>query len=178
MTTRPHLHGFTLLEVAMVLLIVGFVGSLALPAFGEAVARHHLRAAADELLGTLQKARATAVWRDHPTRVCASEDGRTCSAFVDWTRGWIGRDIPHGDVFAATPHLHRKLTTTRRPGRQEVDFTSNGTAPGANQTLVLCVRGRPDTALAIAVSNAGLPHRTSVTPDDAAACANRPSRSR
>ncbi|NID13887.1 GspH/FimT family protein [Luteibacter yeojuensis] len=179
---RQRLHGFTLLELLVVLLIAALLWSLALPALGEAIARHHLRAAVDDLVQTLQKARSTAVWRDRETQVCASDDGRTCSPLADWTLGWIGRDAGDGDgdgnVFTATPRLHAKLAATRRPGRPKVDFTPSGTSPGTNQTIVLCVRGHAATAVAVVVGNAGQPRRESAAQADAALCAGDSSRMR
>ncbi|HEY4292482.1 GspH/FimT family pseudopilin [Luteibacter sp.] len=175
---RPRPRGVTLIELLVVLAIVGLIGSLAALSLNEAIARHRLRVAADDLLGTLLKARSTAVWRDHEIRVCASGDGRICSPSADWTRGWIGRDMHSGDILTFTPALDGKLGTLRRSGRHEIDFARNGTAPGTNQTIVLCVRGRPATAIAVTVSNAGLPRRKAAAPDDAALCAKALSRRR
>ncbi|MGE7139718.1 GspH/FimT family pseudopilin [Luteibacter sp. NPDC031894] len=175
---RLRLRGFTLAEVLVVLAVSALVGSLALPALSDAIARHRLRAAADDLLETLQNARSMAVWRDRGTIVCASSDGRTCTWSADWSGGWIGRARSGATVFTSSAALDGKLAALHRSGRHGVDFTRNGTSPGTNQTVVLCVRGRPSTAVSIVIGNAGRPHRQPAAPDDAAQCARATPRTR
>ncbi|HXO99964.1 MAG TPA: GspH/FimT family pseudopilin [Luteibacter sp.] len=165
-------RGFTWLELLVVLAIVGLTASLALPSLGTAIARRHLDASTEALLNALGQARTAAVRRDHATTVCASTNGHTCSPWADWTRGWIGRDDRLGTVFEVMGPLHSKLATARRAGRPHgVAFDVNGTSPGSNQTITLCVRGQAATAISVIVANSGLARRTAARADDAATCA-------
>lgn len=175
---HPRLHGFTWPELLVVLALTGILASLALPALGEAIARHRLRATCDALLEALDQARAAAVRRHHRTSLCASIDGHTCSPSADWTRGWIGRDQEQETVFEAMGPLDEKLAVGRRPGRHAVDFDEAGTSAGRNQTITLCVRGKPATAISVIIGNGGRAHRAAATATDGAACAARPSRKR
>jgi len=174
---RPLIRAFTLLETLVVLALVALVLGFALPALDEAIARHRLRAAAGALLDTLDRARARAVWHGRDVTVCASDDGHVCSSTADWGRGWITIDEDR-HVFDRQPALHPRLAATRRVGRHAIDFAPNGTSQARNQTLILCVRGRPATATSIVIGNAGLAHRERPGADDARGCAAAPSRKR
>lgn len=167
--TRPR--GFTLIELLTALFIVALVGSWALPAMGEAVARHQLRTAADELLDALRLARATALWRDHEVLVCPPQADLTCSPRADWTTGWIVRDKKTGKIVTSTPPLAEKLRALRTPGRRQFTFTGRGAVSASNQRIVLCVAARPATSLAVVVGNAGRVHSDAARPGEAAACA-------
>jgi type IV fimbrial biogenesis protein FimT len=175
---RPVFRGFTLPELLVVVAIVGLLAALAVPALAEAIARHRLRAAAGDLLDGLRKARSVAVWRGDETVVCASRDGRSCHPTADWAWGWIGRARERGDTFASARGPDGRLAALRRGGRHEVRFLPNGTSPGTNQKIVLCLRGRPATALTVSISNAGLVRLAATDADDAARCAANRSRTR
>ena len=174
---RPSIRAFTLVEMLAVLAIAAVTLGLGLPALDEAVARHRLRAAASALLDTLGRARSRAVWHGRDVTVCASDDGRVCAPSSDWAHGWVTRD---GDRYLVDRHapLHARLASTRRVGRYAIAFAPNGTSRGTNQTVVLCLRGRPATAIAVVIGNAGLAHRETPDADEARACARAPSRKR
>lgn len=159
------------MELAATLAIVVTAGALALPAMGEAITRHQLRAAAGSLLDALRLARATALWRDHVVSVCPAREDLTCSQKADWTKGWVVRDLDEGKIVAATPRLPKKLRALRTPGRRQFTFTGHGAAHATNQRVVLCVAARPATSLAVVVGNAGRVHRDAARPDEAASCA-------
>lgn len=176
----PHsrLHGFTWPELLAVLAVSGILAGLALPALGDAIARHRLRATSDALLEALNQARATAVRRNHRTSLCASVDGHTCSPTVDWTGGWIGFDWDQETVFEAMGPLDDRLATAHRQGRYRVDFDESGTSAGSNQTITVCVRGRPASAVSVTIGNGGRAHRAMAAAGDAATCAATPSQKR
>lgn len=168
--------GFTLPELMTVLAIIALLAVIAVPTGADALARHHLRATENALFGSLERARATAIRRGHPTRVCASEDGRTCSPSAGWDRGWISRDEDVQALFDVSDSVSGRVAAARLTKAPVIDFQPDGSSAGRNQRITLCLRGKPHTALSIVVSNAGRVRRDAAPADDATACSRRPSR--
>ncbi len=75
-------------------------------------------------------------------------------------------------IFEAMEPLDGRLSVGRRPGRHAFTFDPDGTCPASNQTITLCVTGRPATAISIVVANSGRARHKTATPEDAAACAS------
>lgn len=95
----PHLvrlqRGLTLIELMVTVVVLAIIASIALPSFASLLARNRVTASANELLATLQFARAESIRSNQPVRLCASVDGLTCAG-GDWHR-WIVRTAA-GDV--------------------------------------------------------------------------------
>ncbi|HVI55433.1 MAG TPA: GspH/FimT family pseudopilin [Luteibacter sp.] len=178
----PHLpsRGFTWLEVVMVLAIMAFLAAVALPSLSDALARHRLRAAATALLDTLRQSREAALHRPKGTRVCPSENGRTCSGRTDWGVGWISRDGDTNAILAVEDALDARLTAASTGVRTDVVFPhpADEMAEPSNQTLALCVRGKPETTLTVVVAKNGHSHAEPAAPEVARACAAHHSRIR
>ncbi|MEM7194551.1 MAG: GspH/FimT family pseudopilin [Pseudomonadota bacterium] len=83
--------GFTLVEVFLVVVIIGILGSYAVPAFREFFGSAEITRAQDELANTLRLARSSALGYSKPVIVCSSSDGNSCKTTnqTDWTSGWI-----------------------------------------------------------------------------------------
>lgn len=58
--TQHDAHGFTLIELVLVIVIVAVLGAIALPRFSQAAARQQLDAAADRVIKDLELARVRA----------------------------------------------------------------------------------------------------------------------
>ncbi|SDG76254.1 MULTISPECIES: GspH/FimT family pseudopilin [Rhodanobacteraceae] len=168
--------GFTLPELMTVLAVTAVLAVAAICGAGEAIGRYQLRATGDALFGSLERARATAIRRGHSTRVCASADGRTCSSASGWNHGWISRDRDVLALFDASDVVPARIASARHGKPPVIDFQPDGSAGGGNQRITLCLRGKPQTALSIVISNAGRVRRDTAPSDDATACSRRPSR--
>jgi len=165
----------------MVLTIAAILAAVALPPLSDAIARHRLRAATNALMDTLQHARTAALYRARGTLVCPSENGRTCTGRTDWGVGWISRDRATGDVLAVEDALNSRLTLISIGSRTDIAFLRPGEgkeAPPGNQTLALCLRGKPATTVTIVIAKDGHSRAEPASADIARACGARHSRKR
>lgn len=87
-------RGFTLMELMVVLAIVGVIMGLAIPNFGVYIRNSRLTGAANDLLGSIARARTEAIKRQVSVVVCATDspdaDPPVCStADTAWRQGWV-----------------------------------------------------------------------------------------
>lgn len=84
-------HGVTLIELMVGIALLAILLAIAAPNFQGMTASSRLTSASNELLGTLQQARAQAIRTGARVTVCKSADGAQCdnAAGVGWDRGWI-----------------------------------------------------------------------------------------
>lgn len=71
---RGH-HGFTLVELMVVLAIVAISATLAAPSFSQMIANYRVRGAADGILGALNFARTEALRRNTPVAFSLASGG-------------------------------------------------------------------------------------------------------
>lgn len=83
----PAPHGFTLIEIMVVVIILGVVLALAVPSYTGAVNGSRLAGTANELLASLRQARAEAIRRNQRVVVCPSVNGTSCA--TNWNAGWL-----------------------------------------------------------------------------------------
>jgi prepilin-type N-terminal cleavage/methylation domain-containing protein len=178
---RFNSPGFTWLEVLMVLAITALLAVIAVPPLSDAIARHRLRAALTALTDTLQHAREAALYRNGGTFVCPSANGRTCSGQTDWGVGWISRDGATKDVLSVDDALDTRLTAISTGARTDILFVhpdGKDDARPTNQTLALCLHGKPATAVTLVVAKSGHSHVEPASPELARACGAHHSRNR
>lgn len=81
--------GFTLIELMVVLILVGIVAGIGIPAFQGTIQNGRITQATNSMLGLLQLARSEAVTRRAAITVCASSDQATCTASTSWEQGVV-----------------------------------------------------------------------------------------
>lgn len=86
---RRAMHGFTIIELMIVLVIAAIALGLALPSFSNLIRNNELATARDSLLDAFQFARSEAVSRNTEVSICPSNNGATCTAGASWADGWI-----------------------------------------------------------------------------------------
>jgi type IV fimbrial biogenesis protein FimT len=84
-----HARGFTLVELMVVLALLSILTMMAVPSFNSTVSSVRLSGAANDLMASIQQARATAMRLGRRVTVCATTDGTTCSQANTWSQGWI-----------------------------------------------------------------------------------------
>jgi type IV fimbrial biogenesis protein FimT len=81
--------GFTLLELLVVVTVIGFLATVAVPSFQAVVADQRSTASVNELVESLILARSEAIKRGEYVTVCKSSSGTNCTSGSDWNDGWI-----------------------------------------------------------------------------------------
>ena len=98
--------GFTLLELLFVLIVAGVLAALAIPNMRTFISNERMVSQANNLLASLNFARAESIKLGGSsalcgsgggatcvTTICASNDGATCSS-TNWANGWVVCDEP------------------------------------------------------------------------------------
>lgn len=89
---RPFviLHGFTLIELMITLVIFTVLMALAAPTFSRFLESNRLTGAANDLIADLNLARSESIKRAANVTVCQSSNGSGCtSSITGWSSGWI-----------------------------------------------------------------------------------------
>ena len=138
--TTPPVHGFTLVEVMVVVAVIAILATLAAPSFNDAILSNKLTGYANSFVSSAQLARSEAIKRGRTVKLCASADGTACAASGGWEQGWIVQFV---DVDGVTKVAQRQQALTsdyRFTGTGNVtslDFLSVGVGSTA-ATLTLC----------------------------------------
>lgn len=80
MPARRRCRGFTLVEAGVAIALLAILVTLAVPSFGSALARHRLKAAAEQVANDLAEARLDAAQRGLPRHVVFDRGERWCYA--------------------------------------------------------------------------------------------------
>lgn len=88
---RPHHRGITLIELMVAVALLAILLAIAAPNFQGMTASSRLTSGSNELLASIQQARAQAIRTGTRVTMCKSPDGVQCSttAGVGWEQGWI-----------------------------------------------------------------------------------------
>lgn len=154
--------GFTLLELLTLLLLLGIVTAVAVPAWQRLMADNHLTVATNTLVMSLQRARSEAIKRNSVVFVCAGHSRNACAESADWNDGWIvtadGDEDGRPDTGAA-PISETSLPDSAllRGSRRStpIVFHHDGRSPGSNTTWILCDPGGRAKPRQIVLSNEG-----------------------
>jgi type IV fimbrial biogenesis protein FimT len=172
-----HQGGFTLFEQILAGMITITLACMAAPAMAHLLSRSRLQAAQLDLVSALHHTRALAATTGRRTMLCPTRDGQRCVSDQHWEGGWlIGHyrtgqsDLLHGKPLLTGPR-HEQVTILSTAGRPRVRFQSDGSAGGSTVTFTLCLRGRADGALSVAVSNSGRIRNAEVKPENVRDCA-------
>lgn len=94
-------HGFSLIELMVVIAIVAILAALAVPGFQGMISSSNLTSTTNDLITTFARARSDAIHRGKRVTVCMSADSTECTSSGDWSQGWIiFNDDDHSDASA------------------------------------------------------------------------------
>lgn len=134
-------YGFTLIELAVTITIVGILVAIATPYLGSFISSTRLTTQANELLTDLNTARSEAVKRAAHVGVCASTGGSSCTSGGSFLSGWIvfldadsSGTWTSGDSVAK---VHGALDggNTTVSGSSTVIFNSSGSLENSSSTI-------------------------------------------
>ncbi len=86
----PFVHGFTLVELLVVMGVATIILTSAVPTFSRTAQGYRMLGEANNLARDLQFARSEAIKRGQNVTVCPSNDGQSCTANTTaWQVGWL-----------------------------------------------------------------------------------------
>lgn len=143
---KKYMHGYTLIELVMVLCIVTILFSLALPAFASVMRHVQGETVINSLAGAFQLARSTAISQRKAVVLCPKADAQTCGS--DWTLGALVFADPDGNRILedgnklladiAPPPHGSQLKMKAALNKQYLRFMGNGMLENTAGSLVYC----------------------------------------
>lgn len=164
---RPPAHGFTLIELAIVIAILAVLFAMALPSYAGWMADAEVANTANQLAEAMNLARSEAIKHGGRVSLCKSSDRRRCSTQGGWESGWLvfldddgNGQADTGEAVVQTAPPSRPGITARanQPLAHYVSYTALGHArllTGALQmgTFTVCKPGR--RAYHVVLANSG-----------------------
>lgn len=86
---RVSSRGYSLVELAVVMTVVGVLSAIAVPSFARLLAETRVSDASSDLFSAVVQTRSEALKRRHRIILCPSDDEQDCADTVEWNRGWI-----------------------------------------------------------------------------------------
>lgn len=129
---RTTSHGFTMIELMVVIAILGILAALAGPSFGSFIASQQVKSIATDLHSDLKMAQSEAIRRSADVTVAASSGG--------WSTGWT---MTVGSTTLSS-YTNTRSKVTLSP------------ASGSSATVVLSRNGRASTTNAFTISSTEL----------------------
>lgn len=87
-TVVKRMSGFTVVEFAVVMTIVGILVAIAVPSFKSVTTSNRIAGEINGLLGDMQYARSEALKEGQIVTICSSVDGINCGN-APWDQGWF-----------------------------------------------------------------------------------------
>jgi type IV fimbrial biogenesis protein FimT len=155
-------HGFTLVELVIVLAVSGTLMGIAVPSMLSAMYAAESGETKAALLTDLMKASTKAGIHGVRTTLCPSFDGRVCNAGFDWSAGWIAfidqngsREREPDETLLSVRQTLQDTRLISSSGRTRIVFQGNGGNAGSNVTFTLCDRRGAGKAQTLVISNTG-----------------------
>lgn len=135
-------HGFTLLELMIVLAIAGILVAVAAPSFQATIANNRIASVRDNLATAIKMTRNEAVTSNTPASICPSNDQSSCGG--GWNDGWIifsdvnnngALNASDGDRLVDVQSSMSNILIGAGSGITSLTFLSNGVITPITATL-------------------------------------------
>lgn len=157
-------HGFTLIELIVVMAVFAILVAIAAPSYTAFTDSSRRASQVNVFNGSLSYARSEAIKRNSTVSVCARSAGaETCSGLNNWKDGWlVFDDINNNGLFAAPDTLLRVFdpttsgsTITKKVAPYTVTYRGSGFISAASEFKYCSGGSRATDARAIIVSKTG-----------------------
>lgn len=151
---RAAARGFTTIELMIVVVIIGILTALAMPAMRDTVQRSRVTAYANDVVANALRARSEAIKRNSIVTMCPSADGTACDG-SDWSAGYLlvcasadGTTCDPTNAGSETLVLHTQAgiragwRLTESGGNTEIAFQPSG--GGATTAVLVVCQFEPD----------------------------------
>ncbi|TWH64050.1 type IV fimbrial biogenesis protein FimU [Azomonas agilis] len=128
-------HGFTLIELMIILVLLGIFLAIAVPSFSQFISSNKALATRNELLSLLQFARAQAATERTSIRVCSTDTGTN-------SKWQVQRKNCEGEMIRSLA-LAAGISANTKDGPTEISFHYNGTA---EPSTIICICYQEDFA--------------------------------
>jgi type IV fimbrial biogenesis protein FimT len=114
-------RGFTLIELAVTLTLIGILLMIAVPSFGKLILNQGIKTASYDLFAALQLARSEAIKRNDNTvlKAGATSDGA-------WTTGWRVLDSANNVIRSWSVASNLTIAETANSGATSITFARDG----------------------------------------------------
>lgn len=120
-------NGFTLIEVMVSLAILGILAALAAPSFTETIKRYRVNTIKDDLMASMQVARAEAIRRGKPIILIRRTGCGVDTLDSDvWSCGWQAVEDSNSNNVASATEIATPVQVTTVPVGYDVMHTSLG----------------------------------------------------
>jgi len=141
--------GFTLIELLTIMVVLAIMAGISVPALTRLVERQRVEAVMERLATDLALARNTAIARRQAVVMCPRDETRECRPGADWSRGWVvfsedayGTEQVSELLWVQQPLDAGGHAIALKANRSLLRYRGDGTSPGSNLTLSLCLHGQ------------------------------------
>lgn len=164
-TNLKHEAGQTLAGLMLTLAITALIATLALPAWGNLVARTRLQTESNAFLHGIHMARRESVKRNDYVSLCKSSNGESCDSKASWSDGWM-IFIDSAERWPPVRRPEDEIIYIRKPNKG-IEIKANRVAFSirtlrkrtTNGTVIFCDRKGQADALGLVVSYTGRPRQ-------------------